>query len=353
MHFQIICLAAVLAITSITACGPSSKFDVPLDEFVREAPEETLNGSLYPRINAYLVRDTPDILAAIRDVRTWANANLDGFREGICAQTQVVSDAEFAHAFGKTTLGVTLPWMQIFIRDGHREQAPYLWKDPSLLASTVLHEYVHSAQRVRQARALLESGASCNEARAILLQRRSIWNAAFEDIKSDKLLDSRSYAPAERTLVYRWSSPIERAHDEIEAATLTVKWMSQYPGELNALTLGGANNWAYAVGYLYQMRLLAATNCFSPEDGAFEEEKHIYQDKLPRLTRDLGTFEPAMRGYIKKVGLSIVVPSIDEATVAVAPLGRSGARCTSGAMLGLPTLPIDIHFAPLDPPINK
>lgn len=318
--------AVVLVIATMFAAGCGKPQANRISKVVPNIPSDTSFGPLYPRINAYLSASPPDVISAARDTRQWAESHLEGFIEGSCASTQIVYDAEFTRIFGRSTLGVTLPWMQIYLRDGIREEDAFLWKDASLFVSTLLHEYVHAMQRARQTHAFLGTDRSCDAASSALNSRRSVFTAGFEALRFSPIL-SGSVPGAERTLLYRWSSPIERARDEVEAALLTVKWMSDHENELNALTTGGANNWAYGVQYMQQLKLLAKSNCFSPDDETFADERRIYEVEVPQFLAELRNHEPSMQAFLQSHRTTPVRVALSDLDVTATPTGRMGARC--------------------------
>jgi hypothetical protein len=121
--------------------------------------------------------------------------------------------------------------------------------------------------------------------------------------------------------------------------------MNDHPGELNAFTMGGANNWVYGVQYLSYLRSLAGSNCFSPDPSTFEEEKRIYEKELPEFARFLSTFDSKMRQYLHDAGFTILTGgSLDDWNVTPAPIGRQGAHCNNSALSELPNFPLNVPF---------
>jgi hypothetical protein len=335
----------ILLVLSLPGCGNQRSTDeVPIEQVLPSAPGNTNFGALYPHVNALLESGTPDVLTATRDTVAWANKNLDGFALGGCAPAQIVQDAEFADSFGRTTLGVTLPWMQIYVRDGRRTDEGFLWKDATLFVSTLLHEFTHAKQRAEQAIALLGTRAECNSAKHALVSKRGIWNSGFMILQGSPYL-GEGFNQGDQTILYQWISPIHRARDEIDASVRTVRWMNEHPDELNAYTMGGANNWAYGVQYLNQLRVLASSTCFSADNDTYQSEKRIYEVELPQFIAALAQHEHAMNVFFKERGLPGLPYSLSEMNVAPAPSGRDGHRCQTSALSELPKYPVeDPHF---------
>lgn len=341
-------MSAVLSVTLIVSgCAPPLQ-EQPITQVVPDIPSDTTSfGPLYPRLNGYLNASSPNVAAAVRDTLAWARDHLDGFSQGVCASTSVVYDAEFSRIFGRTTLGVTLPWMQIYIRDGNRGgDDGFLWKDPSLFVSTILHETVHAIQRARQSQSFLRTSGDCDSGRRELERRRATWNSGFESLRGSGRLGG-GFAAEEQSLLYRWVSPIERARDEVEAALVTIQWMSGHSEDLNAFTIGGANNWAYGVQYLSQLKTLASSPCFSPDDDTYEEERRIYTEEIPMFVAEFQRIERQMRHYITQHGsIPALRIQLSELQPTPAPSGRDGARCALAASSELPHFPVpaDMHF---------
>ena len=333
-------LLIMLLVALLTGCGSDHKA-TPFEQVIPPIPANTDFGALYPRLNEALSGPRPNVADAVEMTRAWAAEHLDQFREAACARTQVVFDNEFASLFGRKTLGVTLPWMQIYVRDGRRggidEQS--LWNDASLFVSTILHEYVHALQRKRQATETFALDGSCEAARNALTRRRGQWNSGFSILQSSITL-GQGFDESERTLLYHWVSPIERARDEVEAATLTVRWMNQFPGELNLMTVGGANNWAYGVLYLNHLKNLATSNCFSADEQTYAEEVRIYNQQIPMFVAELAPHEPAMRAFLNQAGLPSMELNLAEYVVTPTPTGRAGHVCQQ-MQANLPHFPLD------------
>jgi hypothetical protein len=319
----------------LAGCG--SEPGSGIEQVVPDIPENTDFGSLYPHLNALLASDDPDAATAIRDTRAWADERLEGFRDGSCAPAQAVFDDEFTRIYGRTTLGVTMPWMQIYIRNGERSDGAFLWQDASLFVSTVLHEYVHSAQRAWQAAEHFET-SGCASARAALTSRRGTWSAGFDALQSGRPL-GQGYSSQERTTLYTWASPIARARDEAEASMLTVRWMHAEEQELNSMTVGAANNWAYGVQFLEQLRALAASDCFSPDDATFAEERRIYETEMPQLATELAAHEERMRYFLGRHNLPPSHEPVDSLPVPANPSGRAGIACGLASQLQAPRYP--------------
>lgn len=318
-------LFIALLMAALAGCG-GDKHATPFEQVIPPIPANTDFGALYPRLNETLNGPRANVFEAVELTRTWAETHLDQFREASCARTQVIYDAEFASLFGRKTLGVTLPWMQIYIRDGRRSDDSSLWSDASLFVSTVLHEYVHAIQRKRQATASFGLDGSCEAARNTLTRRRGQWNSGFSILQSSLTL-GQGFDQAERTLLYHWVSPIERARDEVEAATMTVRWMNQFPNELNLMTVGGANNWAYGVLYLNHLKNLATSNCFSSDDATYQEELKIYHEQIPVFVAELAPHEPAMRAFLNQAGLPSMELNLTDYITSPEPTGRTGHAC--------------------------
>ncbi|MEW6058114.1 MAG: hypothetical protein AB1540_16025 [Bdellovibrionota bacterium] len=335
LQFVVNLIALSVLLVFSNGCGKPEKKSAPVEQVLPNIPTNTQFGSLYPTINAHLSQSNPNVVAAVRETQAWAVRNLSGFDEGACAPLAILYDADFSRTFGKTTLGVTLPWMQIYVRDGKRSRDPFFWSDATLLVSTVLHEYVHSVQRVRQANRLLGVRNGCESARQTLLSRRITWSMGFEEFQSGRPLGS-GYSAAERTMLYEWSSPILRARDEVEAALLTVRWMAAHPEELSHMTLGGANNWTYALHYLSQMQQLSNSNCFSPDETAYQEELRVYQVEFPAYTAELEEHETAMRAFFERNALPAPITQLPSTGLALRPAGRAGISCSASALRELP-----------------
>lgn len=321
-----------LILSFLSGCARDTEKDTRISSVVPVFPGVSSFGPLYPRIHASLSATPPDVATAVGDVKSWAEQTLDSFREGSCAHTLVVFDSEFTRIFGKSTLGVTLPWMQIYIRDGEREEDPFLWKDPSLFVSTVLHEHVHAIQRARQARNILgTAGApSCDAALGALSARKLIFTSGFDSLRASSYL-ADTVAESERALLYRWISPILRARDEVEASVYTVRWMRDHRDELNELTIGGANNWVYGVQYLNQLKTLSHGTCFSPDSGTFEEERRIFEEDIPRFISELGSTEVNMKVFLAGKNIPALKLSVSELESHAAPSGREGSKCQTGS----------------------
>jgi hypothetical protein len=331
--------ALVVFPTLFGGCGRGGDTNVPIENLLPDGPAAASFGPLYPQILRRLAEDPPNTAGALADTRAWAESRLAGFEQGACARAQVVSDSDFSVVFGRTTLGVTLPWMQIFIRDGRRTTGSFLWKDASLFVSTVLHEFVHARQRSLQAATRGMAGdGHCLSARGALEWRRRIWDTGFEQLRGAGRLTS-AIGPGESALLWRWVSPIERAKDEVEASAQTVQWMSDHEGELNAMTIGGANNWAYAAVYLEQLKALATSRCFSPDDETYAEELRIYDEEVPRLVRELEKHEAGMRAILQRHNVSLLRMTLDDMLVKPQPSGRDGSRCENASALRLPRFP--------------
>lgn len=331
-------LSVVLVAFWLSGCGAEKPETQNLTRSIPSIPAASDFGPLYPRLAQYLSSEYPDIPAAMRITRDWAAQHLDGFALGACSTTQVVNDAEFTRIYGRGTLGVTLPWMQIYIRDGVRDPEPFVWKDPSLFVSTVLHEYMHAIQRAKQAHEFLGTGGDCNAAIGSLTQRYATWSAGFAALRVSATLGS-SFAGPERTLLYRWISPIERARDEVDAALATVRWMDAHSEELNIMTPGGANNWAYAVQFLQQLGNLAKSNCFSPDEDTYRREMHIYEVEMPAYMNEARKYEQAMKYFLAQHQVPTNRLNVADINQVVAPTGREGARCNSSALSELPRYP--------------
>ena len=334
----LICLAVAAL---VGGCGRGAGDNVPLEQVVPAIPSNTSFGPLYPRLNELLKATPPDITAAVRETRAWAEAKLEDFGLGACAQTQIVPDADFSRIFGRTTLGVTLPWMLIFVRDGNRGPDPFLWSDASLFVSTILHEYVHARQRVQQAHDAFGAN-DCLSARQLLATRQGAWAQGFETLKKNAQLGS-SFDAREKALLYHWSSPIERARDEVEASLVTVKWMDGHRDELNAYTIGGANNWAYALQFLNQLKTLSSSNCYSPDEGEYREEQRIYAEDVPRYLGELQAFEAGMRALLRTHNIPALSIELRELRSAAIPTGRLGSACNNAALTQLPLVTPDNH----------
>ncbi len=306
---------------------------------VHDVPANSSIGGLYGRVQAHMAEATPDILASLRDTLGWARAHLDRFGDGACGSVQVVADADFGRIFGRSTLGVTLPWMQVYVRDGNREGDTFLWKDPSLFVSTVLHEFVHVAQRARQSTTWLGSGGACEAARSALTGRKPTWNNGFELLKGASAL-AEGYTREERALLYGWVSPIERARDEIDAAITTVKWMHDHPDELGELTAGGVNNWVYGVQYLNQAKTMAHGNCFSADDETYANERHIFEVEMPAYVAQYQIYESGMKAYLVQHSQPSSRLGLADLSFAVTPTGRDGSKCNSGLLPDMPNLPV-------------
>jgi hypothetical protein len=230
-----------------------------------------------------------------------------------------------------------MPWMQIYIRNGERDDGPFLWSDASLFASTVLHEYVHAMQRARQAVAGF-GATDCASARSALSRRCATWTSGFDLLTTTGRLSGR-FTAVERSTLYTWTSPIARARDEAEASTLTVRWMHDHADELNSMTSGAANNWAYGVQFLEQLRQLAASNCYSPDDATFAEERRIYEIEMPRLASELAEHEERMRYFLSQHDLPAVHEPVDSLPAPAQPSGREGVACLLAARLVAPRFP--------------
>lgn len=336
----------LLALFVLSGCGGGDENAASLERVIPPIPATTDFGPLYPRLNELLNAEHPDVSSAIQATRDWAAAHLPEFNDGVCARTQIVYDYEFAQRFGPFTLGVTLPWMQIYIRDGKPGEENFVWSDTSLFVGTILHEYVHAVQRARQARVFLNAGDStCEGARRALSDKRGVWNAGFGELKNSRELGN-AYDTNDKSLLYRWVSPIERARDELEAATLTVRWMAEHPDELNVMTMGGATNWAYGAQYLDMLRTLASSNCFSADEGTFQEEQRIYNEEIPRFADELAKYQDAMTFFLNQHGREPAVKEpIAALVVPAAPRGRDGHACV-GLDRRLPSYPfsqIPVH----------
>lgn len=325
------CLLLLLSLTSVTlvfnGCSQGAN-EAAFQQVIPSIPSNTDFGSLYPKLNELLNVENPDVHSAVQTARDWAARNIPDFAQAACARTQVVYDHEFAQLFGPFTLGVTLPWMQIYVRDGKRGQESFVWSDASLFIGTILHEYVHALQRARQAKQFIASAdASCEVARDALSQKRGTWNTGFSILKNNRTL-GEAFEPNDKALLYRWISPIERARDELEASVLTVRWMAQFPNELNVMTMGGATNWAYGAQYLDILKTLASSRCFSGDDETFAEEQRIYSEEIPAFAAELAQHEEAMTFFLNQNGRE---PAIKEPVlslvVAAAPRGREGHGC--------------------------
>ncbi|MBI3543806.1 MAG: hypothetical protein HY075_11085 [Deltaproteobacteria bacterium] len=330
-------MALVVALTG-AGCGKPRASEEKISQVVPSAPATYDFGPLYPRVQSYFALDPPDVQSAVRDTVSWARAHLERFNDGACGSAQVVSDGEFTRYFGRTTLGVTLPWMLIYVRDGLRAPPEkFLWQDPTLFVSTVLHEFVHSAQRARQAASWL-GAAGCEAASSAINSRRGTFDLGFELLRRSGTVGS-AFSREERALLYRWISPIERARDEVEASLTTVRWMHDHPDDLNDLTMGGANNWAYGVQYLAELKAQATSRCFSPDDEVFAEERAIYENELPAFATELAQYEPSMRYFIATHGAArLLRGGLADLVVPAAPSGRDGARCSSALAAELPEL---------------
>lgn len=323
---------------SLAGCGGAPDGLRAAEQVLPHIPGSTAFGPVYPRLNELLNTVRPDVDTALRETRAWAEAHLPEFRAGACAAAQVVSDGAFTSAFGRTTLGVTLPWMQIYIRDGRRDPDPFLWTDATMFLSTVLHEFAHGAQRAAQAAKLFGAG-DCAGAMRELTIRQGIWVNGFERLRQNAELGA-GYSNEERQLLYHWTSPIERARDEVHAALLTVRWMNERPDELNAYTMGGANNWAYALQFMQQLRLFSSSNCFSPDDAAFREEQRIYAEEMPTYLAELEQYEPGMRALLRQQNAPALSIPLGELRVSASPSGRLGTACNNAALSELPRLPL-------------
>lgn len=357
-------LLSVVCATLVTSGCSQGSNEAAFQQIIPPIPSNTDFGSIYPRLNELLNVEHPDVHAAVQATRDWAARNIPDFAQAACARTQVVYDHEFAQMFGPFTLGVTLPWMQIYLRDGRRGEESFVWGDASLFVGTILHEYVHALQRARQAqRYLVESDTGCETARNALSAKRGVWNTGFSILKSNRSLGD-AFEANDKALLYRWISPIERARDELEASVLTVRWMAQFPNELNVMTMGGATNWAYGAQYLDILKTLASSRCFSSDDDTFAEEQRIYNEEIPKFAAELAQYEEAMAFFLNQHGRELAIKEpILSLVVPAAPRGREGHGCV-GLDQQLPRYPFSkvktrpaspndsLRFCPHQLPIN-
>lgn len=338
VNMHLLATVVVALAFSVQLVGCAKENSAEISQVIPHIHADTHFGPLYPSVLASLQAQPPDVASALRDTREWATEHLEGFASGACANVQILDDNEFVKIFGRSTLGVTLPWMQIYIRDGNREEDSFLWHDPSLFVSTVLHEHVHAMQRARQAQSYLGVAPPCEDALNALNQRRLLWTSGFDNLRGSSVLGP-AFGAAERTLLYHWISPIERARDEIDAAITTVRWMHDHSDELSELTMGGANNWAYGVQYLGQLKRLAHSDCFSPDRDTFDDETRIYTDEMPRFLAEYTRYESDMRYFLQSHNVSVMKLSLTDLQTLPAPTGRDGPRCNSSHLAEFPVFP--------------